>query len=178
MSTEIELKRPGISERLLKAAGIKQVDPAEAFSRAGIREVGTLIPYKNLDGRDVVDGEEAFSALRLNAPTGDKKYSQRKGTTTHIYIPPELKVESADALVIVEGEFKALSLWERGIPAVGIKGFYGALAPKNTNKLHPELIGVFKNAEKAEDNRVLGRHGHGHQQGLRQCSCAAGKGGG
>ena len=32
MSTEIELKRPGISEGFLKAAGIKQVDSAEAFT--------------------------------------------------------------------------------------------------------------------------------------------------
>ena len=156
MNTEIKLKRPGISEDFLKSAGIKQVDSAEASSQVGIRETGILIPYKTYQGRDVVDAEEPFSVLRLNAPTGDKKYSQRKGSTTHIYIPPELKVESADSLVIVEGEFKALSLWERGIPAVGIKGFYGALTPKNTNKLHPELIVVLKNAEKLKTIEFLG----------------------
>ena len=156
MNTEIEIKRPGISKGFLKAAGIKQVDSAEALSQAGIREAGILIPYKTHQGRDAVDAGEPFSVLRLNAEKGDKKYSQRKGTTTHIYIPPDLDVKNADSLVIVEGEFKALSLWEQGIPAVGIKGFYGALAPKNTNKLHPELIGVLKNAEKLKIIEFLG----------------------
>ena len=48
--------RPGLSAETLKKAGIKHVDTPEAKTLTGTAASGLAIPYKDLKGRDVLDG--------------------------------------------------------------------------------------------------------------------------
>lgn len=121
------ITRPGISFETLTAAGIRHVEADEAEQICGKPEPGLWIPFYHLTGAPVIEKDKPYGRLRLNSPPhGGGKYHQEKGTNVHAYLPPGLnKFEQALDLVIVEGEFKALSLVEAGIPAIGISGFYG-----------------------------------------------------
>ena len=136
------VERPGIEAKLLLDSGIRDVDELEARERTGFSEKGILIPYLDLSGEPILDHDEAFHVLRLSSPRNGVKYAQRAKTTSHIYIPPTMELKSAKTLVVVEGEFKALALWGQGIHAVGIKGFFGASNPRESDELHPELAGL------------------------------------
>ena len=138
------VQRPGIDSKLLVKAGITYVDEIEAMERTGFHEQGILIPYLDLSGEPLLDKGEAFHSLRLSSPRDAMKYVQRAKSSSHIYIPPGIDLGSARALVVVEGEFKALALWGRGIHAVGIKGFFGAGCPGKPEKLHPELMEILR----------------------------------
>lgn len=116
--------RPGINPGTLEAAGIRHVDTATAKGLCGTHESGLWIPYRDRLGNPVVDGGREYGRLRLDEPHGGKKYHQQAGTAVHAYLPPGLR-DAEPALVIVEGEFKSLSLMEAGFPAVGVSGFYG-----------------------------------------------------
>jgi hypothetical protein len=74
--------RPGISEVVLAANGIRDITPDEAKKLIDQSVAGLLIPYHNLDG-----SESGFYRLRLKSPKGDMKYSQKQGSGVHIYIP-------------------------------------------------------------------------------------------
>ncbi|MBI1178473.1 DUF3854 domain-containing protein [bacterium] len=120
------MTRPGISEAVLRAAGVECVDALEAERRCGLAATGLFIPYRTIDGADVIDANRPYGRLRLDQPTGDKKYHQAVGSSVHAYVPPGLdKVAPGGDLHLIEGEFKALSLTEAGFPAVGVSGFYG-----------------------------------------------------
>ena len=112
-------RRPGISEATLTALDIRHVSEDEAFNLLGQRYSGLYIPYRvNVEGKP-------FGRLRLDQPQDGRKYTQRINTGVHPYIPSLTGLEAQDDLVIVEGEFKAISLCEAGFRAVGISGFYG-----------------------------------------------------
>lgn len=88
-----------------------------------------------------------YVRIRFDKPINDAKYKQAYGTTQHVYIPNSLDSLCCKELVIVEGEIKAISLVEEGIPAVGIGGIYGIQAKKDIKnpefvKLIPELKGI------------------------------------
>jgi hypothetical protein len=77
---------------------------------------------------------------------GQGKYDQAPGTGTQIYVPKQFPVGHVDILILVEGEFKALSLTENGIPAIGLSGISGwskKLEDKSRPVL-PALIEVIK----------------------------------
>ena len=122
--------RPGISEVVLAANGIRDITPDEAKKLIDQSVAGLLIPYHNLDG-----SESGFYRVRLKSPKGDMKYSQAQGSGVHIYIPKGLE-RGIETLGIVEGEFKALALTEAGFPTLGISGFYGW---QQNSQIHPEL---------------------------------------
>jgi len=98
---------------------------------------GFIIPYHNAIGSKIFDNGKPYARIRVRVPGDGPKYLQSKNTKPHIYIPKGLSHLVSDELVVVEGEIKALSLVEEGIPAVGIGGFYG-LASKNV--LIPEIV--------------------------------------
>lgn len=119
--------RHGISSDTLTRAGWRNIQPAEAAELVGMDTAGVLIPYRHLDGAPVSDGGKPYNRLRLAQPRAGQKYHQRAGTRQHCYLSPalaEIGRQGGD-LVIVEGEAKALSLCEAGVPAVGMSGFFG-----------------------------------------------------
>ncbi|MDA7645605.1 DUF3631 domain-containing protein [bacterium] len=100
--------RPGISGATLKTAGVIQLTDGRIE-----------IPYHDAEGN-----QSGFKRWRLPKPKGGQKYDQLQGSGSRAYTPPGLsQVPSSDSLVIVEGEFKALSLVEAGIPAIGLPSF-------------------------------------------------------
>jgi hypothetical protein len=112
--------RPGISATTLAAAEIKFCDyPVEGSTR---------IPYWTREG-DLTP----FCRYRLpkEKEKDGKKYHQDPGSKVYAYFPPNFLQHGANGkygldercVILVEGEFKALSLLELGIYAVGIPSF-------------------------------------------------------
>lgn len=101
---------------------------------------GFLIPYRDLTGKMIFDNGKPYVRIRRASPIGPK-YLQSAGSKAHVYIPNGLKGLDTKELVVVEGEIKAISLVEEGIPAVGIGGFYG-LIQAGTISFIPEFISL------------------------------------
>lgn len=136
------MTRPGISPECLVLNGVREVDGDEAMQLCNIKEPGLWIPY-HTSGSPIWD-QGGYGRLRMHQPRDDRKYHQRVGTAQHAYVPVQvstmLQAKSHDYLVVVEGEFKALSLVDAGIPAVGISGFYGAIVSfRGMSAVVPEL---------------------------------------
>jgi hypothetical protein len=142
----VSVTRPGITAATLKANGIEYLDTVMELMEYGFKDPGTVIPHRKFPGGEtIIDGENPYARNRLAKPQGKKKYHQNYGTTTHAYIPVGLPQHEVAALVIVEGEFKAMSLVEAGIPAVGMSGFYGYRYGKdkeNAGQMVSELVAV------------------------------------
>jgi P4 family phage/plasmid primase-like protien len=122
------LERPGISTATLEANGIRRVSEVEAERLTGATGgSGIWIPFHSLEGDGIREEGLAYGRFRYDSPPNERgKYHQRKGSDVHAYIPRGLSTfGSGGDLVLVEGEFKALSLVEAGFAAVGISGFYG-----------------------------------------------------
>ncbi len=121
--------RPGIRQETLLDHGICHVSASDAYRQVGANQSGMLIPYRNLDGSLVTEGDKPYSRLRLDKPLAKQKYHQETGTSVHAFIPTGLvelyETSKCSGLCIVEGEFKAIALCESGFPAVGISGLYG-----------------------------------------------------
>jgi hypothetical protein len=113
-------QRPGISETTIIAAGIHYSDYPEPRS--------IEIPYCTIEG-DITK----YSRWRLPSPRANgQRYHQEKGTTVYAYYPPRCFRRTrepnrfglpSDSIFLVEGEFKALSLLEAGVWAIGIPSF-------------------------------------------------------
>jgi hypothetical protein len=116
MSTQI---RPGIQNATLAKLKIVHVGPIEAYKRTGTEHSGLIIPYPDI----TVMGKEYCRLRYDNPPDPEKKYHQPWLSGIHNYIQPGLTLKDG-ALILVEGEFKAISLTEAGFPAVGTSGFY------------------------------------------------------
>jgi hypothetical protein len=111
-------KRPGISETTLTAAGIRLSDYPEPGS--------IEITYCDETGDPT-----RFKRWRRPEPCLNGKYYQEPGTGVHAYYPPfhfphhhvaDLGL-AEHSVVLLEGEFKTLSLNECGIYAIGIPSF-------------------------------------------------------
>jgi hypothetical protein len=137
--------RPGISDETLAGAGVKHVDAAEAKALCGLEQAGLWLPYRNIDGGAIRDGDKEYGRLRLDKPQEKKKYHQAAGTHVHAYFPPGLAKAGATGgdLLVIEGEFKSLSLAEAGYAAVGISGFY-SFGLKDGGELVPELAAAIE----------------------------------
>ena len=111
--------RPGISPNYLTQAGVRCVDAMEAKRLCGMEEPSLWIPYRQLDGSELLVDRLPFGRLRLDSPLGNQKYHQRKNSGAHAYLPPRMNhFEPKCDMVLCEGEFKALSLAEEGFCAV------------------------------------------------------------
>lgn len=123
-----------------------------------------IIPYTDLDGKQILDRGVPFYRARLldpekkkdrNGKISTKKYASPPGSYTYLYIPLKLKAtlekmrvgEIPDRLlVITEGEKKAEALIKIGVPAVGIPGIsMGAVRKDPEDKSSPrELLPAIK----------------------------------
>ncbi|MDA7667606.1 DUF3631 domain-containing protein [bacterium] len=117
--------RGGISDKCLELNGVHK-----ALANEGFVNVGDLvIPYYHYDGSpikytDESGRQEDFKRTRIAAPTQTQKYSQPRASGSRAYIPRQLKsMEQSNLLFIVEGEFKAMSLIDEGLPAMGLPNF-------------------------------------------------------
>lgn len=130
--TKRPLTRPGISSATLTANGVRRVGPSEAQDLCAISESGVWLPYHKLDGTPLREESREFGRLRLTSEIDGKKYHSRSGSRSHLYQPVRLIDLLADPafsqLYVCEGEFKALSACEAGIPAAGVSGI-GNAAP-------------------------------------------------
>lgn len=123
--TNGELTRPGISPAFLARHNIRHVDEIQTESATGFKATGILIPYFGLNSAALIVNDRPFCRIRLDEPLNGAKYLQARDTGSQVFIPqgPPFWKE----LVIVEGEFKAMSLCEAGIRAVGIGGITSAM---------------------------------------------------
>ena len=120
--------RPGLWDWELEQAGVRHVEAGEAEKLCGLQAAGLWIPYPDANG---------YGRLRLDEPIGNRKYHQRSGSSVHAYLSPGAQRPApGDDIVLVEGEFKSLSLTNAGIPTIGQSGFYGY---GRDGRLVPEL---------------------------------------
>ena len=144
--------RRGISTKFLEEHGIKRATAAEASEALGyqVNSSGLLIPYFRHFGNGaalIVNGRP-YCRVRLDKPgaNGAKYLSPRDwGSQLYQAIRPPI----TNQLVLCEGEIKALSLCEAGIPAVALGGICGAMP---NGKLLPDL---WKILEKRSIKRLL-----------------------
>jgi hypothetical protein len=130
--------RPGISEATLIKAQVHYCDYPEKDS--------ICIPYRDAD-----DQLTGFKRYRLPVPRPDgQKYYQNPGTGVHAYytpggvlvLPPGNQFGLArDSMLLVEGEFKALSLYDATVPVLGLPSFNVYQRDPSTHepKLYPDI---------------------------------------
>ena len=75
---------------MLKRAGIEHIDAATAFARTGQPYSGLWIPYRNLDGSDMMHDGKPFGRIRMDVPTDKQKYHQEYGSQVRAYLSPGL----------------------------------------------------------------------------------------
>lgn len=141
-----QFSRPGVPDEFLAAAGCHHVGDTQCIDLYGCKAEGIAVPFLSLDGEPIRDNEKPFARIRLYTPTDSKKYHQRKGSGTHIYIPPNFREQTRGAtLFLTEGEFKSLSLAEAGFCALGLCGINGAMRKVDGEpSLHDELEEVLE----------------------------------
>jgi hypothetical protein len=130
--------RPGISEATIRLADIHYCDYPEKDS--------ICIPYRDAD-----DHLTGFKRYRLPHPRPDgQKYHQDKGTGVYVYytpggvlvLPPGNQFGlAANSMLLVEGEFKALSLYDATVPVLGLPSFNVYQRDPSTRepKLYPDI---------------------------------------
>ena len=134
-----ELSRPGISPKFLRRQGVRRVDEVQAEAMVGFNASGLWIPYPGITSAEMIVNDRPFGRLRLDRPTNGAKYLSPRGSGAHLFIPQGPPF--GNELVMVEGEFKAMSLCEAGIRAVGIGGISSAMAG---GQLIPDLARVVR----------------------------------
>ena len=98
---------------------------------------GAWIPYPGSNSRGMLVNDRPYGRLRLDHPRGHVKYLSPRDSGAQLFMPqgpPFGKV-----LIIVEGEYKAMSLCEAGFRAVGIGGITSAMTG---GKLIPDLAKI------------------------------------
>ena len=135
----------GLSDDIVKAAGIySEADKIRLASildtkRCGFKSAALVIPYTNLDGQN------GYARLRPDIPRLSKerpvKYESPVGRRNQVYFPPgvaELLADVGQAIIITEGEFKALASTQHGFACIGLVGVYG-WKEKNRESLLPDM---------------------------------------
>jgi hypothetical protein len=119
------LRQRGILDDTISAAGLHSSRPQDLQRLAG-RPVpddtsGLVIPYPHAEG---------YQRVRLFPPLTtvdgrEQKFGQPVGSAVRLFVPPGLSLDQPDTpLFIVEGELKALALWQIGFRAVALGGVY------------------------------------------------------
>ena len=153
MATELvtPFHRSGVSDAFLARAGCAHVGADECARLYGFRAEGIAIPFCGLNGFPIKDGGWPFVRVRLYHETDEQKYSQRRDSSSHVYIPPRFGDRpKGSTLILVEGEFKSLALAEAGFSALGLCGLNGAARTlpsadgEREHALHDELASLLE----------------------------------
>jgi hypothetical protein len=131
-----DLKRSGLTDETIQAAGIYTVPPDEIGKKLGGLANGVVsalaFPYPGCDGF------ERFKIWWDPIKTGPKpKYLAKSGTPNHLYLLPGVDLEGDSHLIIEEGEKKTLKLAQEGFQAVGISGVWNWLTKGDDDGSHP-----------------------------------------
>lgn len=119
-----DLRKSGLHDGTIDAAGIYTVPPGEIGKKLG--GLGSNVVSAMAFPYPGFDGYERFKVWREVDKPGPK-YLQKTGTPNHLYLPPEVDLNSDSHLLIVEGEKKALALLQAGYQVVGISGVFSWL---------------------------------------------------
>jgi hypothetical protein len=137
-NTDGGVTRPGISPEFLSRHGVRHVDKDEAESLLGFKAGGgEWIPYPGSNSRGMLVNDRPYGRLRLDHPRGHVKYLSQRDSGSQLFVPQGPPF--GKALIIVEGEYKAMSLCEAGFRAVGIGGITSAMTG---GKLIPDLAKI------------------------------------
>lgn len=120
-----DLHKSGLTDETIVACGFESSRPTD-LPHHGV-ESAYEIPYFNLDGT-----KNCFRRLKVFPAQTDvsghqQKYHQEKGTAPSLYLPPTITWKSIvddvqQMVVITEGEKKATSLCQCGVPTIGVAG--------------------------------------------------------
>lgn len=105
---------------------------------------GYAIPYFGLDGNPILDCGVTFERFRLvgvDAGSEIGKYLSPTGSSSHLYIPIQLRsaLKNSSTLVTTEGEKKAVAMCKAGIPCVALPGITNYKSREDKDKLHEEI---------------------------------------
>lgn len=125
-----DLRRSGLSDETIAAAGFYALSAIEAQALLGRDDVGSgmAIPYPGCAFRDGTP----YVRVRLDVPlrVGDReaRYLTKKGERNRLYVPPILPSavlsDPSIELAITEGEKKALKACQEGVLCVGLAGVW------------------------------------------------------
>lgn len=150
------LKKLNITDKINSYKTFNEEGRAYTFKFFTETDKGDIsINYIDLDGHEVAYKPEdsrklrAFSRTRYQVPKElpdgkTMKYDQPPKTPVMMFVTPELlrrykNGEETSTLYIVEGEFKAFSMSNFGLPTFGIGGIHNFKDEKKVN-LNPEII--------------------------------------
>jgi hypothetical protein len=155
-STVADLARSGITPDAAKAAGMFDVDNASTVNPDFRSEPALIIPYFDPGRRLVTFGPhgKAFCRVRYTEQatpavgfTKHKqlRYSQPKASGVHAYFAPlvdwqKLLDDTAEPLIITEGEKKSIAAITAGFPVIGLGGVFNFM--ETAESLLPELDAV------------------------------------
>jgi hypothetical protein len=129
-----DLRRSGLTDATIEAAGIYTVTPDEIGKKLGglgNNVVSALaFPYPGFEGY------ERYKVWREDGQTGPK-YLQKAGTPNHLYFLPGVDLQDDSDLMVGEGEKKCLALWQADFQAVGIGGVWNWLTKGDNDNSHP-----------------------------------------
>lgn len=141
----VDLKRSGLHDETIRKSGIRSASCEEIskiidVDSKWLNSDGFLIPYFSSDGKIIQERP------RLDKPPFGKdgrpcKYLSAKGSENRIYFPPNLKREvfedASHALIITEGEKKALKACQEGLNCIALPGVWCFLGKNADNKSRP-----------------------------------------
>ena len=134
-----ELRRSGLNFPTMDISGIYSVSREKAQNLLGFdpRSDGLAFPYSG-----------SYVRIKPDKPFTDAKgklakYLSPKGGGNHLYVPPNLSQrdlqDTSVALLITEGEKKALKALQEGFPTIGLAGVWSW---KDQDGIVSELRGV------------------------------------
>jgi len=139
------LRARGLSDDTIRAAGLySEADKIKLASildtkRCPFQSAAIVIPYAG------INGQNGYARVRPDKPRVSKnkpvKYESPRGCRNQVYFPPgvaELVSDIGQAIIITEGEFKALASTQHGFACIGLVGVYGWAMP-NHEALLPEM---------------------------------------
>ena len=121
--TREDLARSGITPEMAEKLGIRELPADDMYRLFKMRTTGYLIPYNEHYGR------ARFHDEIIRKGGSKQKYAQRRGSSPELYMPDGLAIDweaikrdVSKALLICEGEKKAIALNLSGYPTIGIGG--------------------------------------------------------
>lgn len=128
-----DLRKSGLSNETIAAAGIKSIRPCDIAMQIGY-EVSEVMSAFNIPFDENFSRLKAFYAPDASTTQKKKmpKYFQKKGSGNRIYIPPSLSSKvlmGNEPLYMTEGEKKTLCANQNGFPCIGITGLWNWKRP-------------------------------------------------
>ncbi len=129
-----DLRRSGLTDDTIRAAGLYSETDATVIGkllhwRGPAYALGPCLAFPFRDAAGNVNGYLRVKPTRPRAKDGKPvKYESPVGQPNRAYIPPgtvAALADSAETLIVTEGEKKALAADQHGLPCVGLVGVYG-----------------------------------------------------